>query len=102
MPHRFNSPQRVNAKCLTICASVLACGELSSNDMRISNAADFVSGSSPARQIKPDIASIRSSIESPLKVSSLELKIVVDGFAGIDTPDEFQQPRVICLHTITN
>jgi len=61
MPFRFNSLQRVKARCFARFASAFGCDAFSNGDMRISSAADFVPASSPARQISSANAAIFSS-----------------------------------------
>ena len=61
IPLRFNSPQRVKARCFARFASAFGCVAFSNVDMRTSSAADFVPASSPARQINSANAAIFSS-----------------------------------------
>src|SRR6185369_12385106 len=60
-PLKFNSPQRVKARCYARFARAFGCDAFSNVDMRTSSAADFVPASSPARQISSASASTFSS-----------------------------------------
>lgn len=71
MSQKFNSPQRVKARCFAVFASAFGCVAFSSVAIRTSNAADFVAGSSPARQIISASAAIFSSLTSSPSVSRL-------------------------------
>ena len=68
MPEKFNSPQRVKARCFAVFASALGWVACSSAAIRTSNAADFVAGSSPARQINSASAAIFSSLREISRV----------------------------------